>query len=149
MGDDQVRKEEAATEVFPPFGAFGDFISPSLYSPNGIQRYEHKPNHYLDVNTQEMIQPAHVSFWEDSEDPNYSESEKSVRLEVRGLHLKSAERESLMKGRMKFLGLLIPLKTITVKLTTFLLPSFSLTVLIGNAIRSFLPHFLLRHEVAY
>ena len=69
-----------------------------------------------------MIQPAHVSFWEDSEDPNYSESrEKSVRLEVRGLHLNSAERGKCDEW-MKFLGLSELLKTITVKLTTFLLP---------------------------
>lgn len=69
-----------------------------------------------------MIQPANVSFWEASEDPNYSESrEKSVRLEVRGLHLKSAERGKCDE-RMKFLGLSELLKTITVKLTISLVP---------------------------
>lgn len=69
-----------------------------------------------------MIQPENVSFWEASEDPNYSESrEKSVRLEVRGLHLKSAEKEKCDE-QIKFLGLSELLKTITVKLTTSLQP---------------------------
>lgn len=69
-----------------------------------------------------MIQPANVS----SEDSNYSESrEKSVRLEVRGLHLKLAEGEVWWTN--KFLGLSELQKTITVKpvisLQSFLLLS--------------------------
>jgi hypothetical protein len=82
---------------------------------------EHKPHHYLVIAPRDDT-PANISFWEASEDSNYSESrEKSVRPEVRGLHFKSAVKEK-RDEQMKFLGLSKLLKTITVKLTDSLLP---------------------------
>lgn len=144
----QVRKEKLLQKVSLHLGALG-FSSPTLSVPNVISKdVEHKPNHYLVLIPRDDTNPAHVSFWEDSAIPITLNQEKSLWLEVRS-HLKSAERGKCDE-RMKFLGLSELLKTITVKLTTFLLPSPSLlTVLIGNAIRSFLPHLLLEHEVAY
>lgn len=98
--------------------SFLSFSSPTLSGPKDTK---HKPSHYP-VLTPRDDTPANVSCGKASEDPNYSEStEKSVRLEVRGLHLKSAGREKFDE-RMKFLGLSEPLKTITVKLTTSFLP---------------------------
>lgn len=86
-----------------------------------------------------MIQPANVSFWEASEDPNYSESrEKSVRLEVRGLHLKSAEREKCDE-RISFLACQSCWKVLLSSLPPPFWPSFSLKISIGNAVRSILP----------
>lgn len=95
-----------------PFVGLLGFSSPTSSVPNAIPKDA--------VLTLRDDMAANVSFRDSSEDHNYSESrEESVRLEGRGLHLKSPVSEMYEEGT-GFLSLSKLLKMVSVKLITSL-----------------------------
>lgn len=100
--------EERLVMSSSPFVGLLGFSSSTLSVPSAIPQNT--------VLTLRDDTAANVSFWDTSEDHNYSESrEKSLRLEVRGLHLKSPVSEMHEEGT-GFLSLSKLLKMVTVKL---------------------------------